>query len=150
MRPIHWLILGMLLLAGCAYDSPQTNGAAPTKSTAQLLNTYWKLTELDGQVITTPQDAREIHFVMESENPRVHGFSGCNQHDGWLCAERKRAEVRPDGRHVDGLRRGHGPREEISRRCSATWLGWEIAGETLKLLNADGKTLAVFESRYLK
>ena len=28
MRPNHWLILGMLLLAGCAYDSPQTNGAA--------------------------------------------------------------------------------------------------------------------------
>ena len=118
MRPNLWLILGMLLLAGCVNDSPQTQGAAPTKSTAQLLNTYWKLTQLGEQVITTPQDAREIHFVMESENPRVHGFSGCN---------------RMMGGYVFG---------DVAR--------WEIAGETLTLLNADGKILSVFESRYLK
>ena len=149
MRPIHWLILGMLLLAGCAYDSPQTNGAAPTKSTAQLLNTYWKLTELDGQVITTPQNAREIHFVMESENPRVHGFSGCNSLMGGFVLNGNELKFDQMGgtlmacaADMDLEKRFLGMFGDVAR--------WEIAGETLKLLNADGKTLAVFESRYLK
>ena len=29
MHPNHWLILGMLLLAGCAYDSPQNKERRP-------------------------------------------------------------------------------------------------------------------------
>jgi heat shock protein HslJ len=149
MRPNPWLILGMLLLAGCAYDSPQTQGAAPTQSTAQLLNTYWKLTELDGQVITTPQDAREIHFVMESENPRVHGFSGCNRLMGGYVLNGSELKfdqmggtlMACDG-NMDLEKKFLGMFGDVAR--------WEIAGETLTLANADGKTLAVFESRYLK
>ena len=149
MRPNHWLILGMLLLAGCAYDSPQNKGAAPTQSTAQLLNTYWKLTELDGQVITTPQDAREIHFVMESENPRVHGFSGCNGMMGGYVLNGN--ELKFD--QMGGTLMACNADMDLEKKFLVMFgdvARWEIAGETLTLVNADGKTLAVFESRYLK
>ena len=149
MRPNHWLILGMLLFAGCAYDRPQTQGAAPTKSTAQLLNTYWKLTELGDQVITTPQDAREIHFVMESENPRVHGFSGCNRMMGGYVLNGN--ELKFD--QLGGTMMACTANMEVERKFLAMFgevARWEIAGETLTLVNADGKTLAVFESRYLE
>jgi heat shock protein HslJ len=149
MRPNHWLILGMLLLAGCAYDSPQTQGAPPAKSTAQLLNTYWKLTELDGQVITTPQDAREIHFVMESENPRVHGFSGCNRMMGGYVLNG--SELKFD--QMGGTLMACAANMDLEKKFLGMFgdvARWEIAGETLTLANADDKTLAVFESRYLK
>ncbi len=149
MRPNHWLILGMLLLAGCAYDNPQTQAAAPTKSTAQLLNTYWKLTELDDQVITTPQDAHEIHFVMESENPRVHGFSGCNRMMGGYVLNGN--ELKFD--QMGGTLMACSANMDLEKKFLAMFgnvARWEIAGETLTLVNADGKTLAVFESRYLK
>lgn len=149
MRPNPWLILGMLLLAGCVYDSPQTKGAAPTKSTAQLLNTYWKLTELGDQVITTPQDAREIHFVMESENPRVHGFSGCNRMMGGYVLNGN--ELKFD--QMGGTLMACAANMDVEKKFLAMFgdvARWEIAGETLTLVNTDDKTLAVFESRYLK
>ena len=91
--------LGVLLLAGCAYDSPDPKGNAPTKSTAQLLNTYWKLMRLGDQVITTPQDTRELHFVLHSENQRVAGFSGCNQMMGaYVLHETRSGSTRWAGR----------------------------------------------------
>jgi heat shock protein HslJ len=149
MRPNHWLILGMLLLAGCVYDSPQTQGAAPTMSTAQLLNTYWKLTELGDQVITTAQDTREMHFVMESENPRVHGFSGCNLMMGGYVLNGNALKFEQMG----GTLMACSASMDLEKKFLAMFgdvARWEIAGETLTLVNADGKTLAVFESRYLK
>ena len=149
MRPDRWLILAMLLLAGCAYDSPQTKGAVPTKSTAQLLNTYWKLTELGDQVITTPQDGREIHFVMESENQRVHGFSGCNRMMGGYVLNG--TELKFD--QMGGTMMACTANMEVERKFLGMFsevARWQISGETLTLVNADGKTLAVFESRYLQ
>src|SRR5687768_17106483 len=78
MRMHHLILAAVLAFAACASDAPPADPGAATKSTAELLNTYWKLTQLGGQVITTPEGAREIHLVLHSENQRVAGFSGCN------------------------------------------------------------------------
>jgi heat shock protein HslJ len=149
MRPNPWLILGVLLIAGCMHDSPQTRSPAPPKSTAQLLNTYWKLTQLGDQVIATPQEAREIHFVMESENPRVHGFSGCNRMMGAYALRGN--ELKFD--QMGGTLMACSANMDLEKRFLGMFGGvarWQIQGETLTLLDADGKQLAVFESRYLK
>jgi len=149
------LLAPALALVACA--SGMTPGGGPAvaattstpRSTAQLLNTYWKLTLLGDQVITTPQDKREIHFVMHSENQRVAGFSGCNQVMGSYVLEgRSLRFAQMAGTLMACVPDMAQEKEFLAMFARVTQ--WEIAGETLRLLDAQGKTLATFESRYLK
>ena len=152
MRIHVCLALAALLLTACA--SEMTAGGRPAvaattstpRSTAQLLNTDWKLTLLGEQVISTPQDKREIHFVMHAENPRVTGFSGCNQMMGSYVLEGANLRFA----QMAGTMMACVPDMELERKFLAMFAQvahWEIIGETLRLLDADGKTLATFASR---
>jgi putative lipoprotein len=47
-----------------------------------LTDTYWKLTEIDGQPAALGAGERELHMVLTSEGVRVRGFSGCNRFTG--------------------------------------------------------------------
>jgi heat shock protein HslJ len=47
-----------------------------------LTDTYWKLTEIDGQPATLGAGQRELHMVLTSEGDHVRGFSGCNRFTG--------------------------------------------------------------------
>lgn len=50
---------------------------------AELVETYWKLTELMGQpVAKTPQDKKETHIILKKQDNRVQGFAGCNSLSG--------------------------------------------------------------------
>ena len=142
--------LGVLLLAGCVYDHPGLEGKqAAGKSTAQLLNTYWKLMQLGERPITTPQDAREIHFVLHSENQRVAGFSGCNQVMGAYVLNGSKLKFD----QVGGTLMACTANMELEREFLAMFgrvASWKISGERLQLLDAGAKPLATFESRYLK
>jgi heat shock protein HslJ len=148
MRPNSALMLSVLLLGACANPAPPTTPASDTKSTAQLLNTYWKLTELGGQVISTPEGAREIHFVLHSDNPRLAGYSGCNQMMGAYMLDG--SELRFD--RVGGTMMACVSNMDLEREFLGMFsqvAGWEIRGEKLQLLDANRKPLATFESRYL-
>lgn len=47
-----------------------------------LENTYWKLQELDGQAVTTPEGQREAHMILQPAETRVSGNAGCNNFFG--------------------------------------------------------------------
>jgi len=48
-------------------------------STAELQETYWKLTELMGKSIgPTPADKKEMNIVFSKDGNKVTGFAGCN------------------------------------------------------------------------
>jgi len=148
MRPNSALMLAVLLLGACAHPAPPISPAADSKSTAQLLNTYWKLTQLGDQVISTPQDAREVHFVLHSENQRIAGFSGCNQMMGAYMLNGD--ELRFD--RMGGTMMACVSNMDLERKFLGMFsqvAGWEIRGETLQLLDANRKPLATFESRYM-
>jgi heat shock protein HslJ len=148
MRLHHLLPAALLALSACVNDKPAT-APARSVSTAELLNTYWKLTQLGEQVITTPQDKREIHFVLHSENQRVAGFSGCNQMMGNYVLNGD--QIRFD--QMAGTLMACVPDLELERKFLAIFpqvARWKISGETLRLLDAGGATLATFESRYMK
>jgi uncharacterized lipoprotein YbaY/heat shock protein HslJ len=49
---------------------------------AELVGTYWKLIELNGETVTTPENMREAHFVLEAGESRLHGHGGCNNFFG--------------------------------------------------------------------
>lgn len=146
MRVTPALILAVLLLSACASPAPPTTPAVETKSTAPLLDTDWKLTQLGELVITTPQDGREIHLVMHPENQRVTGFSGCNQMMGSYVLDG--SELRFE--RMGGTLMACVPNVDLERKFLEMFgqvAGWEIRGETLQLLDANRKPLAVFESR---
>lgn len=47
-----------------------------------LVEKYWKLTELFGQPVTTPEGGKEAHMILKMEGNRVNGNSGCNSFNG--------------------------------------------------------------------
>ena len=144
---LHLLVIASVLsLAACSNEPP----AAGTKSTAELLNTYWKLTQLGEQVITTPEGAREIHMVLHSENQRVAGFSGCNNMMGSYVLEGDKLRF---AQMAGTMMACVGTGMELERKFLTVFpqvAHWEIRGETLSLRDADRKLLAIFESRYMK
>jgi len=149
MRPWLGLLAGATLAAGCTEHLPPTVAETPARSTAALINTYWKLTELDGARVETPADAREIHFVLHGEGQRVAGFSGCNRMMGSYVLDGDSIKFAQMGGTMMACVSGM----DIERSFLAMFsrvARWEISGETLRLLDTEGKTLGRFESRYMK
>ena len=146
MRIPHLVLSGVLVLAACAHDAGPPGSATPAITTANLLNTYWGLTQLDGQEVVTPADAREIHLVLHSENQRVTGYSGCNRMMGGYVLEGNSLRFE----QMAGTLMACARDMDIEKRFLALFAQvkrWEISGETLRLLDDAGKTLASLQSR---
>jgi heat shock protein HslJ len=130
----------------CA-SKPDTENS--TQGTAMLADTYWKLGRVGEQVIVTPQGAREMHFVLQSENQRVVGFSGCNRMMGAYALDGSQLKF-------DQMAGTKMACAEASMQLENEFLAifplvakWEISGQTLRLLDEGGKTLATFEARQM-
>src|SRR5262245_11617987 len=130
MRPDLRLLVGALLLGACAHDVAPTTPPEPVRSTAQLLNTYWKLTQLGDQVITTPEGAREIHLVLHPENQRVAGFSGCNRMMGGYVLDGDELRFAQMGGTMMACVSGMDIEKQFLAMFSQV-ARWEISGETL-------------------
>ena len=131
------------------FISVEAQGCSGPPSTAHLENTYWKLMTLDGDSVETPEGAREIQFVLTSENHRVTGFSGCNSMMGAYQVENDRIVFS----NMGGTMMACANTMEIERRVHQMFsnvAAWKISGETLQLSDANGKAVATFESRYMK
>lgn len=137
-------LLLAVLLAGCAQMNSGLEQREP-KSTAQLLNTYWKLAQLGEQVIATSPGVRVMHFVLHSENQRVAGFSGCNSMMGSYVLEGDEIKFAQMGGTLMACAANMALERQFLDMFGQV-AGWEISGETLKLLDAAGKPLAVFEA----
>jgi heat shock protein HslJ len=70
-----FVVVMVLLLTNC-----KTVQTTTVSSSVSLENTYWKLSEMNGMPVVTPADAKEVHFILSSENgeSRIKGFAGCN------------------------------------------------------------------------
>ena|SRR6187549_1732380 len=137
-------IAALTILPACVSEQAVTN---PMQATATLVDTYWKLGQVGEQVVTTPQGAREIHLVMQSENQRVAGFSGCNQMMGAYALNG--SQLKFD--QMAGTKMACvGTSLQLENEFLAIFpqvAKWEISGQTLRLLDEGGKTLASFEAR---
>src|SRR5262245_33925339 len=133
MRAKHraCIYAGVLLISACTQHIPPTIPVTPTRSTAELLNTYWKLTELDGQVISSPAGTREIHFVMHSENQRVAGFSGCNRMMGSYVLDGDTIRFEQMGGTMMACVSGMDV-EKVFLAMFSRATRWQISGETLR------------------
>jgi heat shock protein HslJ len=119
-----------------------------TTSAANLENTYWKLTERNGEPIATPENGREVHIILTKEGTetRLKGFAGCNGMGGSYTV--KEGEIKFSVITTKMMC----DRMEIENYIVGVLNSanhYEIEGETLKLYN-DATFLAKFESVYLK
>ena len=133
-------------LVGCATEAPPEIAKAAAVS---LVDTPWKLTQLGGEVVSTPPGAREINLILQAANQRVTGFAGCNLMMGsYVLAG---GEIKFD--QMGSTRMACEGRMEIEQHYLAMFDGarrWEITATNLRLLDAAGKTIATFEAQAAK
>ncbi|NQZ47863.1 MAG: META domain-containing protein [Erythrobacter sp.] len=140
--------------ASSAMTSPNPPGT-PTPDAA-LTNTYWRIDHLAGQDVRASDNRREPHIVLHSEDAnrpdganRLAATVGCNRisagftHDADTLsfgpiASTKRACLPPFDRLEADLMAA------LERTAS-----YAIAGDTLRLIDADGADLARLEAVYL-
>ena len=68
------IFLCVLIIAAC-----NTQGKSQqSEPKASLTNTYWKLAEMNGKPVQTPENAREVHIKFVEDGNRLQGFAGCN------------------------------------------------------------------------
>jgi len=65
-----------------AFEHIIDSGACKEIVSAELRNTYWKLLEVEGKKITTPQGQQDAHLILAGNNSDVKGYAGCNSFFG--------------------------------------------------------------------
>ena len=132
------------------FQCKSTKIASNTSSTATLLNTYWRLTEMNGEPVQTPAGVREAHIILthEDQENRIKGFAGCNtiggsfKQDGQkltFAAFSTRMMCPPEQMKI----------EDFLLKALTAADNYEISGEKLMLLEGQ-VVVGRFESVYLK
>jgi len=80
MNAIKKLQLISFLLLTCIHCKPTNTN----KTLTTLENTRWKLSEMNGNPIITPEGAKEVHFILTANGDarKINGFAGCNSITG--------------------------------------------------------------------
>jgi putative lipoprotein len=132
-----------LSLAGCA----GMESAPDSESAALLAKTHWQLTEVEGMPVPVEAGWREPNLQFDSEKKRVTGYSGVNIFSGGYAATGSGLRMT----QMASTRRA-GPPELMKletaflKALSAT-RSYRVNGDTLELLDSDGRVLARFEGQ---
>lgn len=133
-----------------AAEPAQTEAQAMAEVTAPVVNTYWKLVRLAGQV-TPPAEPNqpEAHLVLESGTGRFHGAGGCNRLQGAYVVQEGRLSLTA----IASSRRVC-PRGMALEQALMAALGrveyFEVQGQRLTMLGANGQALLHWEAVYLR
>src|SRR5690606_1914077 len=76
----NYTIYDNLLMLNVGKRSPL---AVFKKSIPEVTRKYWKLKTLEGRKIEmTPNQEKEVYFILEADTDKVRGFTGCNIFNG--------------------------------------------------------------------
>ena len=119
------------------------------QATANLENTYWKLTHLGDVPVIAGGKQREPHLVFGSQDRRVGGSSGCNRlmggyalEGGTLAFSRLASTRMACAEGMDTEQQFLAVLEQVKT--------WKIVGGHLELFDASSRLLARFEARDLQ
>ena len=121
-----------------------TTGENVGPSSAALEETYWRLTELSGEKVVTPEGGREAHLRLLPEEKQVQGFGGCNGFFGGYELEGDRLSFEPLG----STRMACPDTDDTEMaffRALESAASFTIIGTTLELKGPDGP-VARFEA----
>lgn len=140
----HILLLCAILGAGILTTSCMTS-ATPVKeaSTLPLLDTPWRLTMLGEEVIDNSPGERAVHFLLQSSNTNVVGFSGYNRMFGQYVLNG--ASLKFGG--MGGTRMFCEGRMDLEQKYLAMFgeaAGWKLEDATLQLRDSSTRVIATF------
>ena len=119
-------------------------------ASAELHETYWRLTQLDGEPVFVGAGQREPHMVLRDGEPAsVHGSTGCNRFTGQF--EREGTSLRFGTLAATMMACADTMAQEsaFTRALDAT-RSWRIIGQHLELSDDEGRLRARFEAVYLR
>jgi putative lipoprotein len=124
--------------------TPGGSAAAPIPG-AGLTDSYWRLTEIDGEPAILGAGQRELHMVLTSAGNHVRGFSGCNRFTGDY--ERKESQLRFKPLAATRMACLEGMEQE--QRFLGLLGGvvrFTISGDSMALYSGDGRLILRFEA----
>jgi copper homeostasis protein (lipoprotein) len=123
-------------------DKTCTSGAL-----SELLNTYWKLIELNGESIETAEGMKEAHLILSEPAAQARGNAGCNNFFGRYQLEDNTLSFGALGSTMMACAEGMDTERAFLDALGRT-TRYVIQGETLQLY-AEDQLLARFEAVYL-
>jgi len=118
-------------------------------ATAQLQETYWKLTRIDDKPVIVAEKQREPSLVFRSQQSRVTGFGGCNNLTGAYKLSGDQLIIGPIAATRMACLQGMDTEGALFKALESV-RGWKILGQHLELYDAAGSLVARFEARALK
>ena len=129
------LAVGFIGLNGCAHKNA---------STAELVNTYWKLVEIKGTAVAVSDNQREPHIVLNAEQ-RVAGSDGCNRLMGGYQLSGDVLQFTQMASTRMACLQGADQADLIGATLPQT-TRYAIQGEQLELRDASGAIIARFKA----
>lgn len=135
--------IALTIVTGCQMAPREEE--VTTASSVPLVNTSWRLTQLGGVMVDNPPGERAISLQLQSQNPRVVGFAGCNRMFGGYLLNGEMLKFDQMGATkmacLDDQRMQLEQRYfEVLSRVSQ----WKITGSTLELRDGEGTPQALF------
>ncbi len=129
--------------------SDETNKFDVNVETAELLNTYWKLVEMDGEPVVTKPGQREMKLTLHVEENKVNGFGGCNSFFGTYTHDESKLKFGPLAATrmfcADEM-----DQESLFFKLLSAIESFTITGQVLHLNDDQGKPVLTLEAVYLK
>jgi uncharacterized lipoprotein YbaY/heat shock protein HslJ len=117
-------------------DIVDPQGSCAPSHPVPLRNTYWKLLEIDGKPVATPEGMREAHMVLALDEARVSGHAGCNGFFGSFEVAEEQLEFSALGATMMACPQGMDTEQAFLRALGQT-TRFTISGAILTLFDDD-------------
>lgn len=114
---------------------------------AELIGTYWKLLEVDGHKVVTPEGMREAHLILAEADSRAHGNAACNNFFSQFKVDGDSLAFSAVGSTMMACPEGMDTEQAFLQALGAT-TRFSISGLFMELFNED-QLLARLEAVYL-
>ena len=118
-------------------------------ASAELLNTYWKLIEIDGESVVTKQGQREMKLTLHTEENKVNGYGGCNSFFGTYALDADSLTFGPLAATRKYCADSMDQESQFFKLLSEV-VSYAINGQVLHLNSDKGKSSLKLEAVYLK
>lgn len=112
-----------------------------------LVNTHWRLVELNGRPVETHRDQREVHLRLRPDAHQAMGFAGCNRFKGSYVTDGQTLHFKQVASTMMAC--PYLDEEQAYLAALEAVTGYEILGETLDLSGEDG-VVARFKAMYFE
>jgi putative lipoprotein len=140
-------LVAMLSITAC---QSTTAANVETTSTAELRNTLWKLSSLNGKAVPSAEGQRMASLTLSTDESLARITTACNSGSAAYTLNGNAIKFSASMSTKMGCEPGPMQQEREMFKVIADTTRFAIKGETLELYDADNKLLASFHSEYLK